>query len=163
MDRRSACRCDADACIYKAPAETQVIKDLPSRNAGLILIAAPLVQAIISPVAGRLSDKHSPYKLSSAGMGCCAMALLGLIFLHDDSSYIRIIMNLALMGVGFGIFSSPNTNAIMSSVSSHDSGVASSIVATMRNCGQTLSMAIVTIIISARMGKRVLPLRNLWS
>ena len=81
------------------------------------------------------------------------MALLGLIFLHDDSSYIRIILNLALMGVGFGIFSSPNTNAIMSSVSSHDSGVASSIVATMRNCGQTLSMAIVTIIISARMGK----------
>lgn len=141
------------AMSYLMSIYLQVIKDLPSRNAGLILIAAPLVQAIISPVAGRLSDKHSPYKLSSAGMGCCAMALLGLIFLHDDSSYIRIIMNLALMGVGFGIFSSPNTNAIMSSVSSHDSGVASSIVATMRNCGQTLSMAIVTIIISARMGK----------
>lgn len=130
----------------------QIVKGLPSSKAGLIMITAPLVQAVLAPICGKLSDNHSPYKLSSAGMGCCCIALLVMVFLNPDTPYWSIILGLAVMGIGFGLFSTPNTNAIMGCVSPADTGVASSIVATMRNCGQNLSMAIITIIVSLNMG-----------
>ena len=148
------------AMSYLMSIYLQIIRGIPSRYAGIILISAPLMQAVISPVAGRLSDRHSPYKLSSAGMGFCAAALLLLCTLDGDASLARIVINLAIMGVGFGFFSSPNTNAIMSSVSREDSGVASSIVATMCNLGQTLSMAIVTVVVSMNLGATSLEAAN---
>lgn len=140
------------AVSYYMSIYLQLVRGYSSQLAGLILISAPLMQAVLSPWAGRQSDKHSPYKLSSAGMGCCAASLLLLAFVGESTPLYFIVPVLALLGLGFALFSSPNTNAIMSSVEPEDSGIASSIVATMRNCGQTTSMAIITVIVGITMG-----------
>jgi MFS family permease len=130
----------------------QVSMGMSSRNAGLVLISQPLIMALLSPFAGRLSDRISPFKLASLGMGLCAAGLLLFSFISADFPLPLIIAGLAVVGVGFGFFSSPNTNAIMSCVSRSDYGVTSSIIATMRGMGHTSSMAIVTLVVSAQMG-----------
>jgi fucose permease len=130
----------------------QVVLGLSSQNAGFVLICQPLVMALLSPYAGRLSGRISPFKLASFGMGLCAAGLLLFSFISASFPFPLIIVGLAVVGVGFGFFSSPNTNAIMSLVPRDDYGVTSSILATMRGIGNTSCMAIVTLIISAHMG-----------
>ncbi|MDR2771310.1 MAG: MFS transporter [Clostridiales Family XIII bacterium] len=130
----------------------QVALGMSSQNAGLLLISQPLIMAILSPYAGRLSDRVSPFKLASLGMGLCAAGLLLLSFISVAYPLPLIIVGLVIVGVGFGFFSSPNTNAIMSLVPRSDYGVTSSIIATMRGMGHTTSMAVVTLVVSAHLG-----------
>jgi MFS family permease len=130
----------------------QVVKGFPADIAGLILIAQPLMMAIVSPIVGRLSDKWSPFKISSIGMAICAVAMLSLLTIDENASLLHIILNLLAVGIGFGIFSSPNTNAILSCVSPRDYSVANSILGTMRSSGQLISMAIITIVTHLTIG-----------
>lgn len=130
----------------------QLIIGFDAQVSGLVLICQPVVQALLSPVAGRLSDRHSPYRLASFGMGLCAASLLSFVFLGLDSPLYHIMINLAVVGLGFGFFSSPNSNAIMSNVPPADYSVASSILATMRSLGQSASMAVITLIMGLQLG-----------
>ena len=130
----------------------QVIQGFDSQTAGLILICQPAVMALISPYTGRLSDRKSPFVLASLGMGFSALGLFGFSFLCEQTPLWMLICGLIVVGVGFGFFSSPNSNAIMSCVEKKDSGVASSLLATMRTVGQTSSMAMVTFIASFELG-----------
>lgn len=130
----------------------QVIMGYSSQTAGFIMITQPVIMMIISPVAGRLSDKFSPFKLSSIGMGLCALGITLFTLVTVESSLSWIITGLLVTGLGFGFFSSPNTNAIMGSVSYEDHGVASSILTTMRTLGHNTSMALVTIVMGKYMG-----------
>jgi EmrB/QacA subfamily drug resistance transporter len=131
----------------------QYTKDLSPQAAGAVLVAQPFVQTILSPSAGRLSDRIEPRVVASAGMTLTAIGLLLFSFLTKDTSISSIVLTLILMGFGYALFSSPNTNAIMSSVVSRHYGVASSMVATMRAIGQLASMAIVMMILSLVMGR----------
>lgn len=130
----------------------QVIKGYDSQFSGLILISQPLIMAILSPYAGRLSDRISPFKLASWGMALCALGLFSFTFVSADYPLYVIILNLFVVGLGFALFSSPNTNAVMACVEPPDYGVASSILATMRTIGQSASMAAVTFILAHVMG-----------
>jgi len=130
----------------------QVVKGYDSQISGLILIAQPLFQAVLSPYCGRLSDRVSPFKLASFGMGLCALGLFIFIFITEDYPLLLIIADLILVGVGFAFFSSPNTNAVMSCVEKKDYSVASSILATMRSIGHSVSMAVVTVIVAWQIG-----------
>jgi len=94
----------------------QYIKGMTPKDAGLVLIAQPLMQAIFSPYAGKLSDKVEPGIIASAGMALTALGLLMLIFTGLNTGLIFIVITLALLGLGFALFSSPNMNAIMGSV-----------------------------------------------
>ncbi|GFN22483.1 MFS transporter [Thermanaeromonas sp. C210] len=123
----------------------QVAKGLDSQTAGLILLVQPVVQVLLSPVAGQLSDRVEPRIVASAGMGLTSLGLLVLSTLRLQSPIPLIVANLLLLGFGFALFSSPNTNAVMSSAPRAYYGVASSILGTMRLLGQAFSMAIVTI------------------
>lgn len=140
------------AISYLISIYLQVIMGYDSQTAGIILIVSPVIMAVLSPVSGRLSDKHSPYIMSSIGMGFCAAALLLFAFLPQGGSLVRVILNLSLSGLGFALFTSPNTNAVMASAEKENYGVASSILATMRSIGHTASMAIVTVVVGAYMG-----------
>ena len=126
----------------------QVVMGYTSQTAGLILITQPAVMAILTPRMGRLSDKRSPFVLSSIGMGFCAVGTLFFIFVDEDTNLATIICALLITGIGFAFFSSPNTNAIMSCVEKKDYGIATSVLNTMRTIGQTSSMVIVTIIVA---------------
>ncbi len=120
----------------------QYIKGFSPESAGLILVAQPAVQAVFSPFAGRLSDRMEPRIVASAGMVFTALGLALLVFLNEESTLGFVIGVLMTLGFGFALFSSPNTNAIMSSVPRRFYGVASGTVGTMRLTGQMFSQAI---------------------
>ncbi|MGQ9817250.1 MAG: MFS transporter [bacterium] len=131
----------------------QYIKGYSPQSAGVILIVQPATMTILSPFAGRLSDRIQPAIITSIGMGLTATGLFILNFLNYTTSINIIILILLLMGLGFGLFSSPNTNAIMSSVEKNYYGIASSTLATMRLLGQMSSMGMVMLIFSLTLGR----------
>jgi EmrB/QacA subfamily drug resistance transporter len=131
----------------------QYIKGLPAETAGLILVAQPIMQAIFSPYAGRLSDRIESRIVASAGMAIIVVGLAALAFLQTTTSLAFIIVSLMLLGFGFALFSSPNTNAIMSSVEKRYYGVGSAMVATMRLIGQMLSLGIATLLVTLFVGR----------
>lgn len=131
----------------------QYITGLNPQNAGFVLMAQPVMQALFSPSMGRLSDKIEPGKLASFGMGLTVLGLFLFFFLNTKTSPLYITSVLALLGFGFALFSSPNMNAIMSSVEKQYYGIASGSVATMRTVGMTISMAIATLVFSGFLGK----------
>ena len=120
----------------------QYIQGFSAETAGLILIAQPVVQTLFSPLAGRLSDKIEPRIVATAGMALTTLGLSFFIFLTPATPLYVIVISLMILGLGYGFFSSPNTNAIMSSAHAKHLGIASGMVATMRSLGQLLSMAI---------------------
>ena len=130
----------------------QYIKGYDSQMSGMILIVAPLFQVVLAPLAGRWSDKVNPQILSAVGMGLGTISLLLFSLLDADTSLIFLIVSMVFYGVGFGLFSSPNTNVIMSSVPPQATPVASASVSTVRVVGQTMSMGILTLVFAFVMG-----------
>jgi EmrB/QacA subfamily drug resistance transporter len=131
----------------------QYLKGLDARSAGIIMISQPVAMAVLSPVAGKLSDRVNPGIIASIGMGLTATCLIFLCFINSATPVWLIVPLLLIMGTGFGLFSSPNSNAIMSSVERRHLGVASGVVGTMRMIGQMLSMGIAMMLIALYIGK----------
>ncbi|MCK4772487.1 MAG: MFS transporter, partial [Candidatus Latescibacteria bacterium] len=131
----------------------QYIRALSPQGAGLILVSQPIVMAAFSPMAGKLSDRIEPRVVASLGMTVTTVGLVLFATISADSSRGFIIGGLILLGFGFALFSSPNTNAIMSSVEKRYYGIASGSVGTMRLLGQMFSMGIVTLIFTMNIGK----------
>ena len=134
----------------------QYIKGLSPREAGMLLVIQPLVMALTASWSGRLSDKHDPRILASTGMVIIALGLALLIPISSKTTLIYIVVILGILGLGFGMFSSPNTNAIMGSVEKRYIGLASGTVATMRLVGQMLSMGIATMVIHIFIGSETI-------
>ena len=131
----------------------QYIKLYTPQIAGMILMVQPVVMALFSPSAGRLSDRIEPRIVASIGMVMTVIGLFVFSFISKDMTLSLIILNLTILGLGFALFSSPNTNAVMSSVDKKYFGVASATLGTMRLTGQMLSMGITTLIFSVKIGK----------
>jgi EmrB/QacA subfamily drug resistance transporter len=131
----------------------QYIKGLPPQKAGLVLIAQPVVMAVCSPFAGKLSDKVEPRLIASLGMGFTSLGLFLFAFLGEGTTYPFIVGGLLCLGLGFGLFSSPNTNAIMGAVERRHYGIASASVGTMRLSGQMLSAGTTMMIFALFMGR----------
>jgi len=130
----------------------QYTKGFSPQYAGLILVAMPGVQAAVSPMAGRLSDRISPQIITAIGMASATIGLSLLAFLTNDTAIGFIITGLVFIGLGIALFSSPNTNAIMSSIGTNYYGIASATLATMRQVGMMLSMGIVMLIFAIYLG-----------
>ncbi|MCX6561305.1 MAG: MFS transporter [Candidatus Aminicenantes bacterium] len=133
--------CATSAAGFLLSLYLQYLKGLTPQQAGLILIAQPAVMALFSPLAGRLSDRIEPRLLASAGMSISAAGLFSLAFLSASTAVVFVGGVLVVLGAGFALFSSPNTNAVMSAVGPKDYGLASAMLGTMRLTGQMLSMA----------------------
>jgi MFS family permease len=130
----------------------QFIKGFDPNVAGLILVVQTFFMVIISPFAGRLSDKFEPGKIASIGMAVITIGLLIFAFISAETSIYLIILSLAILGIGVGIFSAPNTHAIMGSVERKYFGVASATVSTMRLLGQTFGMGMILVIFAVYIG-----------
>jgi len=130
----------------------QYIKGFDSQTAGIILLIAPLCQVVLAPIAGRLSDRYVPQILAAIGMALGTISLFLFSFLDSQSSLEFLIISMIIYGVGFGLFSPPNTNVIMGSVPPKDTSIASAAVATMRTVGQAMSMGILTLVFAFIMG-----------
>ncbi len=131
----------------------QYIKGFNPQNTGLILVSQPLVMAFFSPFAGKLSDRIEPRLVASVGMTLTATGLALLTLLSETTSVEYIIASLLLLGFSFALFSSPNANAIMSSVEKRFYGVASATLGTMRLIGQMFSMGIAMLIFALLIGR----------
>ena len=131
----------------------QYVRGLDPGRAGLILLTQSVMMTVMSPFAGWWSDRVEPRIVASAGMGLTVAGLVGFGFLDADTPMAFIIGTLILLGAGFGLFSSPNTNAVMGAVERKDQGVASATLGTMRLLGQTMSMGIAAAVLAAFVGR----------
>ena len=145
----------------------QVVLGYSSQTAGMILLAQPIIISILSPLAGKISDSVSPFRLSAIGMAVCAVGIAAGLLLSDQAlkiletwlletnrqltipvnqlmQLIIVTVVLAIVGTGSAFFSSPNTNAVMSTVNPEDYSFASSVLSTMRAAGNTLGMLLIT-------------------
>lgn len=131
----------------------QYVKGFSAREAGLVLIAQPALMALCSPYAGRLSDRVEPRIVASGGMGLIVVGLAVLAFLSEGTPLEVIIGSLVLLGLGFALFASPNTNAVMSAVDRDRYGVAAGTLATMRLTGQMLSLGVAMLLFALFLGR----------
>ncbi len=131
----------------------QYLKGFSAQVAGLVLIIQPVMMTLVSLFAGRLSDKTEPRLLASIGMAINTAGLILLIFINANTNLVFIIFILLIQGIGFGLFSSPNSNAVMSAVERRYYGVASGMLGTMRLIGQMLSLGIASLLFSLYMGQ----------
>ncbi len=134
----------------------QFVKGFDPRTAGFIMMVQPAVQTVLSPLAGRFSDKINPSILTTAGMSAITIGLVLLSQLSGDSAGYQYVGILVLVGIGFGLFASPNVNIIMGSVAPRDSGLASATTGTVRLIGQAMSMAMASLIMYHYMGRQEL-------
>jgi DHA2 family multidrug resistance protein-like MFS transporter len=113
---------------------------------GILLTAWPAALAVTAPFAGRLADRHQAGFLGAIGLTVMTLGLVLTALLPPDPSTLNIIWRLALCGMGFGIFASPNNRLMMNSVPRERSGSAGGIIATARTLGQTMGAALVALI-----------------
>lgn len=139
----------------------QYVKLLTPQEAGIIMVVQPLTMTILAPLSGYISDRVEPKIIASVGMALAALSLYLLSRIDQLTRLGYLLTGLILLGAGLAFFSSPNTNAIMSSVDRKFFGTASAIVATMRLIGQMLSLALVTYLFSLKIGKMGLSAENL--
>jgi MFS family permease len=130
----------------------QFVRGFDARDAGLVLVSSAVVQSIAALFAGRLADKFEPSKIAMLGMALSTIGLFGLVFAGIDSSIFAIVAMLLFLGLGFGLFGSPNTKVIMGSVERKHISQASATVGTMRLAGQAFSMGIAMMSISLFVG-----------
>ncbi len=134
----------------------QEVAGLTAQAAGVVLVVQPLVQAAVSPFAGRLSDRVDSRLVASSGMAVIVVGLVLLAAVGAGTPRAFVVACLVVLGCGFGLFSSPNTNAVMASVNRRSYGVASATLAIMRLAGQMLSMGVAGLILGLYVGREPL-------
>jgi MFS family permease len=115
---------------------------LPANRAGMVLMATPFVMAVIAPVSGRLSDRIGSRLLTVSGMACLGLGMGLLSRVGPGAAGQDVLLRLALVGLGVGLFTSPNNNAIMGAVPQGEQGLASGLVATARSLGMVLGVSV---------------------
>lgn len=110
--------------------------------AGIYMLPMTLGFIIMGPISGMLSDKYGPRWIATSGMVIVTLVFIGLALLPYNFDYWQLGILIFFMGIGNGMFSSPNSSSIMNSVPAQDRGVASGMMSTLINSAATLSMAI---------------------
>jgi MFS transporter, DHA2 family, multidrug resistance protein len=113
---------------------------------GLLMTPWPVMLMIVAPISGRLSDRYSAGTLGGIGLGIYALGLLLTALMPHDPSNFNIAWRLAICGIGFGLFQSPNNRAMISAAPRHRSGGASGMLSVARLLGQTLGATLSAVI-----------------
>ena len=130
----------------------QFVKGMSAKHAGLIIIVQPVVQALLAPVVGRISDRFPPAIIATIGMSFCTLGLFAAAFINVTTPLTYIFFILLLLGISLGLFSTPNMIVIMSSVAPKYLGTASAMVSTMRTTGMLFSATAVAVFLSIYLG-----------
>ncbi|MCZ7392089.1 MAG: MFS transporter [Candidatus Methanoperedens sp.] len=117
---------------------------------GIVFLAVPLVMSVASPFSGWLSDRTNSFLLSSIGIGISSVSILWLGFLTPTSGSIDVVLRLALLGLGMGLFQAPNNSIIMGSLPKEKIGIAAGTLGTMRNMGMVIGVAVSGAVFSSR-------------
>ncbi len=135
----------------------QYIKGLSAQSAGIILVSQPVVMALFSPITGKISDRIPARTIASTGMALSSIGLFMFAGLGIKTPTSLITAGLLFVGLGFALFSAPNTNAVMSAVSEENYATASATLGTMRLLGQMLSYGLAMMLIAIFIGNIPLP------
>ncbi len=144
------------AIVFLMSLYLQYVRGMSPAEAGQILLLQALAMALVAPLAGRLADKFEAKILATLG---CVIVGIGFVLLSQlDTKTNSVVIGVALLavGIGFGLFSTPNNNAIMGSVDEHEVGVASSSMNLSRTIGNLFGMSVVNLIIHAQMGDQAM-------
>jgi DHA2 family multidrug resistance protein-like MFS transporter len=112
---------------------------------GFLMTPWAVVVAAAAPFAGRLSDRHAPGLLGGIGLGILAVGMASLALLPTDPGGLDIVLRMAVCGLGFGLFQSPNLRALMASAPPERAGGASGVIAMARLLGQASGAALVAL------------------
>ncbi len=139
----------------------QIVKGMSVGQAGLTLALQFVVQAIASPIAGRMALKYGGGPISAIGIALCGAGLLVSSFLTPHSSLFFFYLIQACLGLGIGLFATPNTTVILEAVDKAHMGQAASVVGTMRTAGALLNTAIISITLGYFLGDAQVSTENI--
>jgi EmrB/QacA subfamily drug resistance transporter len=127
--------------IILMPFYLQNVLDFPPRQVGLLLAVVPLAGGITSPLAGTLSDRFGTRPISTIGLIVILIGVINILSLNTDTTSFEYVIRFLPVGLGIGIFQSPNNSAIMSAAPAEKLGIASSLLSLTRTLGQTSGIA----------------------
>lgn len=130
----------------------QYVKNLSPSQAGQVILVQALSMAIMAPLSGKLADRFQPRLVATLGCVIVACGLLVLSLMNTQTSVMHIAGSLLLIGIGFGLFSTPNNNAIMSATKTHEVGVASASMNLSRTIGNLFGMSLVNLMVHFYLG-----------
>ena len=154
-----ACLLSFGACFaitYTMAIFLQNVAHLSALVSGVVLVVTPVMQALLSPYSGHLADRIAPQRIAVFGMAIIVASLVVFSFIGMYSPLWAVIIGLLLIGIGNTFFSTPNNTAILSCVDRAHYSEANSTISTMRGLGQSLSIAMVSMVFSMTIGNTVI-------
>ena len=130
------------AVVFLTPFYLSVALGYDVLKIGLVMAASPVATLVVAPLSGAISDRIGTRPLAFCGMCFSAAGLILLSRLQTSSDALDVAWRLAIAGAGAGLFGSPNNSAVMGSVPVVHLGIASGILAAMRNVGMVLGIAV---------------------
>ena len=131
----------------------QSIGNLTATEAGMLMLVQPAIQAVLTPYFGRMSDRLADKRiLPTVGLVISAFGIATILTYGVGTPLSTVVVTQIIIGIGFSMFSAPNTSIIMGSVDPRETGEASAMVAVMRQTGMMVSMGIAMLFISVIMG-----------
>lgn len=127
------------------------VRHLNPAHAGLVLSISPFFILFVAPISGALSDRIGSRLLSSLGMAIISASMFWLSRMGVDTNLTAVVVGMAFFGLGAGLFQAPNNSAIMGSVPKNRLGIASGTLASMRNIGMVLGIALSGAVFSGRL------------
>jgi MFS family permease len=144
--------CNAFGTVFLLSLHVQSVLGHAANTAGQVIAVGTLLMAAIAPAAGRLADRRRPAAIASAGAALVLAAALMATRLDAGSSLLYVALVLAVQGVGFALFSTPNMTLVMNAVPAERTGIASALSATARSLGMVSGMLIVGALVSVNLG-----------
>jgi EmrB/QacA subfamily drug resistance transporter len=139
--------------VFLSPYYLQQQHLLTPSVAGMMMFPMALMMLVFAPIAGTLSDKFDSRLISSIGMAILAAAILGFGGFQANTPIALLIVMFAFVGIGAGLFNTPNNSAVMGSVSTAHRGIAGATLGTMRTIGMVLGEAISATLLSANLSR----------
>jgi len=130
----------------------QLVQGISAGHAGWLMLTQPVMQSVISPIAGRLGDRTGERALTAFGMAMTGLGMALLAVFAGGAGMPAVVGALMVVGLGMASFSAPNTSAVMGSVERHQLGLAGAFLSLMRSAGMVLSTAILGGLAARRMG-----------
>ena len=137
--------------ILLMPFFLQIVMGLDPLHAGFLVAPTPFAMALLAPLTGWMSERFIPERLCAVGLSITGAAFILLSFLSPSSTSLEIILYLALVGVGMGLFQTPNNNLLMTAVPRHRLGVGSAFLSIVRSVGYSTGATLAATIVGAQL------------
>jgi MFS transporter, DHA2 family, multidrug resistance protein len=124
----------------------QYVSGLSPIEIGVLITPWPAALVIMAPIAGRLADRYSAGLLGGLGLSVMTLGLLLVLFMPESPTRLDVAWRLAICGIGFGFFQSPNNRLMIASAPRDRAGAGSGMLSTSRLLGQTTGSALVALV-----------------